>query len=145
MNDLKGITYMEIVNKVMGFFGLTEEYEEKNVQLQTEKKDRNSYAHNYELPLEPPQTSNSKKHAHIQLVEPRTFNEAQNIANYLARNLSIVINIRSLDHKSVVRLIDFMSGVAYALEGDIRRIDKESFLCVPKQTNIQGTIHDGFS
>lgn len=138
----KGITYMAIGQRIMDFFGLGEEYQEEAVSDPDHGHKQTYEASSNRTYQE--KTMDIKNSSHIKLIEPRSFNEAQDIADCLAKNKSVVINIRLLDHKSTVRIIDFISGVTYALEGDIRRIDKDSFLCVPKPMNIQGIITDEF-
>ena len=69
---------------------------------------------------------NMNKDSHLVLFEPRSFGETQDIANYLKTKKATVVN--------------FLSGVIYAIEGDIQRIGPKIFLCTPRNISVAGTI-----
>ena len=74
------------------------------------------------------------------LFEPRAFAETQDIANYLKQKKAAVINLHRLQKEQSKRVVDFLSGVIFAIEGDIQRIGPRIFLCTPKNIGVSGSI-----
>ena len=74
------------------------------------------------------------------LFEPRAFAETQYIQNYLKQKKAAVINLHRLQKEQSKRVVDFLSGVIFAIEGDIQRIGPRIFLCTPKNIGVSGTI-----
>ena len=83
---------------------------------------------------------NANKDSHLVLFEPRSFGETQDIANYLKSKKATVVNLHRLQKDQAKRVVDFLSGVIYAIEGDIQRIGPKIFLCTPKNIGVTGSI-----
>ena len=83
---------------------------------------------------------NANKDSQLILFEPRAFAETQDIANYLKQKKAAVINLHRLQKEQSKRVVDFLSGVIFAIEGDIQRIGPRIFLCTPKNIGVSGTI-----
>ena len=66
--------------------------------------------------------------------------ETQDIANYLKTKKATVVNLHRLQKDQAKRVVDFLSGVIYAIEGDIQRIGPKIFLCTPRNISVAGTI-----
>lgn len=79
----------------------------------------------------------------LNLFEPHSFAEASVISDYLKANKTVVVNMHRLQKEQAKRVIDFLSGVIYAIEGDIQTIGNRIFLCTPKSVSVSGTITDG--
>lgn len=80
------------------------------------------------------------KEGHLVLFEPRSFSEATEIADYLKNKRATVINLHRLQKEQSKRVIDFLSGVIYAIDGDIQQIGPKIFLCTPRNINVSGSI-----
>lgn len=76
------------------------------------------------------------------LLEPRAFSESQQIANHLKNRNSVVVNLKRITTEQAKRIIDFLSGVIYAINGSMQKIGVGIYLCTPKNVNIQGKITD---
>lgn len=74
----------------------------------------------------------------IHLIEPRVYSESQRIADYLLNNESILLNFKRMDHDQSVKMIDFIMGTVYAIQGDIQKVGDEIFLCTPPTVEIAG-------
>ncbi|MFQ6794049.1 cell division protein SepF [Thomasclavelia sp.] len=83
---------------------------------------------------------NANKDSQLILFEPRAFAETQDIANYLKLRKAAVVNLHRLQKEQSKRVVDFLSGVIFAIEGDIQRIGPRIFLCTPKNIGVSGTI-----
>ena len=72
--------------------------------------------------------------------EPKDYSDAQNIADCLKENLPVFVNLQRLDRGQGRRVIDFLSGTIYALDGNIERVGSDLFLCTPRTVETDGTI-----
>ena len=68
---------------------------------------------------------------------PRSREDAQQVANKLKGRLPVVINLEQLDENQTRRLVDFISGVTYALDGNMKRIARGVYLCSPSDIPIE--------
>lgn len=72
----------------------------------------------------------------IVVLEPGAYDEAQTAADYLKTHRPIVVNLRSAQKDLGRRVVDFLSGVTYALDGHMQRVGDEIFLFTPRQVFI---------
>jgi cell division inhibitor SepF len=82
----------------------------------------------------------ANKDSHLVLFEPRAYSETQEIATYLKQKRAAVVNLHRLQKEQSKRVIDFLSGVIFAIEGDIQQIGPRIFLCTPKNIGVSGNI-----
>ncbi len=82
----------------------------------------------------------ANKDSHLILFEPRAYGETQEIATYLKQKRAAVVNLHRLQKEQSKRVIDFLSGVIFAIEGDIQQIGPKIFLCTPKNIGVTGSI-----
>ena len=76
------------------------------------------------------------------LIEPRAFSESQQIANYLKNRNSVVVNLKRVTSEQAKRIIDFLSGVIYAIGGSMQKIGVGIYLCAPKNICVDGEISE---
>ena len=74
------------------------------------------------------------------LLEPRAYSESQQIADYLKKRNSVVVNLKRVTSDQAKRIIDFLSGTLYAIGGDLQKIGEGIYLCTPKNIDVQGEI-----
>jgi len=72
--------------------------------------------------------------------EPKDYSDAQNIADCLKESLPVFVNLQRLDKGQGRRVIDFLSGTIYALDGDIKRVGNDLFLCTPNSIETDGAV-----
>ena len=82
--------------------------------------------------------------AKVVLSEPRSYSEAQDIADNIVNRRAVVINLQRVDHQQAKRIVDFLSGTVYAVDGNIQKLGTETFLCTPDNVDVSGTITDTF-
>jgi cell division inhibitor SepF len=70
------------------------------------------------------------------VVEPFSFDDAQHVADHLRNRKPVVINLESTDKEVAKRMIDFISGTTYALNGSIQKIGNNIFLCAPNNVDV---------
>jgi cell division inhibitor SepF len=74
--------------------------------------------------------------AQVHLVTPRTFNDAQEVADNFKRSIPVIMNLQSTDAELSRRLIDFASGMTYALDGGMQKIADKTFLLTPRNVEV---------
>ena len=74
--------------------------------------------------------------ASVHLVVPRSFNDAQQIADKFKESVPVILNLQGSDAELSKRLIDFASGLTYALEGGMQRVADKVFLLTPRNVEV---------
>ena len=74
--------------------------------------------------------------ASVHLVVPRSFNDAQQIADRFKDSVPVILNLQSADNELSKRLIDFASGLTYALDGSMQRVADKVFLLTPRNVEV---------
>jgi cell division inhibitor SepF len=72
----------------------------------------------------------------VHLVVPRSFNDAQQIADKFKDSIPVILNLQSTDQELSKRLIDFASGLTYALDGGMQRVADKVFLLTPRNVEV---------
>ena len=67
---------------------------------------------------------------------PRSFNDAQQIADKFKESIPVILNLQGSDSELSKRLIDFASGLTYALEGGMQRVADKVFLLTPRNVEV---------
>lgn len=73
---------------------------------------------------------------------PETIDEAGVICDYIKSNKTVVINLDSVKHDAAQRIVDFLGGVVFALEGDIQYVSNKIFVVAPKNVDITGQFKE---
>ena len=72
----------------------------------------------------------------VHLVIPKSFNDAQQVADKFKQAIPVVLNLQGTDTELAKRLIDFASGLTYALDGGMQRIASKVFMLTPRNVQI---------
>jgi cell division inhibitor SepF len=78
----------------------------------------------------------------VVLVKPERFENASEIADHLRDKRTVVLNLEQTDKNIARRLIDFLSGVAYANEGTIKKVALSTYIITPYNVEIMGDLID---
>ncbi|MBP5679142.1 MAG: cell division protein SepF [Bacilli bacterium] len=78
----------------------------------------------------------------MMLLEPRAYSESQQIADYLKRRNAVVVNLKRVTPDQAKRIVDFLYGTIYAIDGDIQKLGGGIFLCTPNNVVVDGKISD---
>jgi len=113
---------------IKGLFGDKEETEEEVVEGEYEEGTTSTQLYNNEKT--------------VILLEPRAYSESQQIADYLKKNSSVIVNLKRVTPDQAKRIVDFLSGTLYAIEGDLQKLGGGIFLCTPHGMNVEGKISD---
>ncbi len=78
----------------------------------------------------------------IVIYEPRVYSDAKEVAQNLLNNKAIIINFSRMDDASARRIVDFITGTVYALNGEIQRVGDKIFLATPPKFETDGKISE---
>lgn len=81
----------------------------------------------------------------ITVMEPRAYSEAMTIAKRIIAGEATLVNFRLVEEKQARRIVDFLTGTVYALDGDIKRVGDEIFLCTPAGLEIDSSTAQSFA
>ncbi len=137
---------MGFLNRVKNFLSPEEDYyEEEPMEYYDESVEntvgqtRTSRNTSNVVPF---QSSPVKKTSKIYVMEPSVYSEAERIADALLKGEAVLINFRRMEPKDAKRVIDFVVGVAYAINGDVQKVRDEIFICSPANFQVQGNFDD---
>ena len=126
---------------------INQEEEEEEEDFLPKAKEKNSI---FDMPpvSEGPGRKNRVVNIHtttqlqVVLVKPERFENASEVADHLKDRRTVVINLESTNKDVARRLVDFLSGVAYANEGKIKRVANSTYIITPYNVDIMGDLID---
>lgn len=124
--------------KLGNFFGINDEdgYDEQdNVEQPAADYSGNEKVVSMNAPSEP-RTASSK----IAIYQPRVYSDAKVVAKQLLNNKAVIVNFNNINDEQSKRIVDFLTGSIYALNGEIKRVGDKIFLCTPPKFEIDGSI-----
>ncbi len=153
---------MGFMKKVCGKLGLTDESENDELLEEELEEEETSQAasgtkdeqQKKPLPSSSPLPSNVvdlqaavngglRSKMKVVVIEPKSFDDVQQVANYLKEKKPVLINFERTDAEEAHRIIDFISGATYAIAGDIKKVGHNVFLCAPSNVSVSYTQERG--
>lgn len=139
----------KVLNKMMGFLGLEDEYEDiDEMQDEVSKEER--------IAEEPQMPSSSRKgnkvvnihtavSTKVMIIKPTVFEEATDICDDLKNRKIVVVNTSSMEPKVAQRLLDFMGGASYALGGELQEVEKGVYVLSPSNVEVTNELKNELS
>ena len=87
----------------------------------------------------------------LKVVRPERFDSVTSIADHLINNRTVVLNLEATNKETAARMIDFLSGVAYSIEGKLKKVANNTFVITPgsvavsQDAQAQPVQNDGFN
>jgi len=138
---------MGVMTKLMGYLGLSgdDDYEEELEEKQLIARDRDELDEDQAVQQKKNKNNvvslqHSKEQVKMVLVEPRAYDEVQEIADHLRSRRPVIVNLQRVSPEQAKRIIDFLSGTVYAINGDIQKVGVNIFMCAPDNITVQGNI-----
>lgn len=145
---------MSMFDKLKGMMGVPDDddYEDEGVDMMQNVDDTDNYndynmQDNYGPSDGSPKRNkvvniNSTMQLQVVLVKPERFDDASAVADHLNAKRTVVLNLESTSKDIARRLVDFLSGVAYANNGQIKRVANSTFIITPYNVDIMGDLLD---
>lgn len=98
-----------------------------------------------ELPIEEPMALpqeapaiHTKKSDNIELkvVRPESFADVSTVADHLLRGCTVVLNLEVMDRAAILRMLDFLNGVTYATDGDIKKVAPGTYIITARGVDV---------
>ncbi len=129
-----------LMNKVWDLFGMDsqeeEEYEDENVydyEEEEEVEDRKLFGRKNKVVSMPQTNTNAIK---MVISQPTTFEQSDEICSFLKEKKSVIVNLEYVNKDVARRIVDFISGGVYALDGYIQKVSNSIFLVAPSNYEI---------
>ncbi|OYD06634.1 cell division protein SepF [Paludifilum halophilum] len=130
---------MGFMDRMMGFLGFNEEDDWYRDDPESEADTSANRGRKNVLSL------HTQKNVRVVLVEPRSYDEAQDVADHLKNHRPAVVNLQRISRDQAMRIVDFLSGTVYAIGGSINKLGTHIFICTPANIDIQGSITEMIS
>jgi cell division inhibitor SepF len=140
----------KIFNKMLNFVGWDAEEDEENEELldrEEENEEEYQKPQFTQTPLRKQQQNkvvniHSQAQIKMLIVQPENIDDAQDICDHLKTKKPVIVNLEELDKETAQRIIDFLSGSIYALEGNIQKVSTGIFLIAPNNVDIMGDFKE---
>lgn len=153
-----------ILNKFLEVLGISEEeeedvdmekgYEEVEVTETYERPARAGYFSRNESKRDYEAESSSKSKlqtkvlpmtgtvatSKVVITQPETYEDVEEIGEYLKQRRSVIVNLESINKEDGKRILDFLSGASFALEGNIQKVSNLIYLVTPTSVEIQNDV-----
>ena len=116
------------------FFGVEEEQSQSLVE-----KDEDSF---YDVAKDGALNNADLGSNKMILFEPRAYSESTQITDYLKKRNTVVVNLKRVTPDVAKRIVDFLTGSLYAMNGNLQKLGGGIFLCAPNNVDIEGKITD---
>jgi cell division inhibitor SepF len=124
-------------DKTLSFFGLVEETEEEEALEQAEFA-RTPTRKGAVINLHGGKGNNGRSMRLI-IAKPREFAEAQLIVDHIKTRKPVLVNLEGTEHSESRRIIDFLSGATFALDGNMQKVSQQIFVFAPAQVEVNAT------
>ena len=140
------MSFMDELKKIIHPYDDEDEYEYEEEFPQPKAKEIAAFEERKEERKEERRNKVVNIHATTQLkvvlVKPERFENASEIADHLREKRTVVLNLDSTNKDIARRLVDFLSGVAYAGEGKIKKVAANTYIITPYSVDIMGDLID---
>ncbi|GAK10837.1 cell division protein SepF [Geomicrobium sp. JCM 19039] len=130
---------MSMKSRFKRFFDVDEDYIEEEIEVPHTEDPNSSSTENKKNVVSLQSVQQSAK---MVLIEPRTYEEAQDVADHLKNRRSVILNMQRIQRDQAKRIVDFLSGTVYAIGGDIQKVGSNIFLVTPDNVEISGAISE---
>lgn len=126
----------KLVDRVLNFMGFEEDGPE-----QTQAQEERAPRENPDSKKKPTVVNlHAQRQTRVVIIEPRSFGEAQEIAEHLKNRRPVIVNLEHVETEIARRIVDFVSGATLALNGAQQKVGGGIFLFVPNSVDIEGKI-----
>lgn len=138
-----------LINKMLNFVGWESEGEEADEEQQIvkdEQPQQNQFLHSISKKQQQNKVVNihSSSQFKVVVMQPEDFEDARDICDHLKNKKPVIINLEEIQKECAQRIVDFLSGAVYALDGEIQKVSSGIFLIAPNNVDIMGEFKDEF-
>lgn len=82
------------------------------------------------------EAGSSDSNIELKVFKPESFEDVSDVADHLIKGGTVVLNMEQLDNSVILRMLDFMNGVTYSIDGDIKNVSKSTFIITPHNVDV---------
>jgi cell division inhibitor SepF len=138
----------KIINKMLNLVGWDAEEEEEEIMEEEQTETAEDYSKSSFFQSSRKQQNNKVVNIHsnsqfkVVIMQPENFEDARDICDHLKNKKPIIINLEDVEKECAQRIIDFLSGSVYALDGNIQKVSAGIFLIAPNNVDIMSDLKD---
>ncbi|MBR2964974.1 MAG: cell division protein SepF [Clostridia bacterium] len=84
----------------------------------------------------PKNSLSSPENIELKVVRPESFEEVSTIADYLLDDCTVVLNLELLDKPTSLRMLDFLNGITYSKDGEIKKVAQSTYIITPNNVDV---------
>ena len=126
----------KFMDKMKEFIGLEEGLADEEQEQEYEKQSRVGKNKGTVISL------HTKRQTQVVIAEPSSYDQVQEIADNLKNHRPVIVNLESADVDLARRVVDFLSGTTYALNGSMQKVGQNIFLFVPNNIDIANELKE---
>lgn len=135
----------KLMDKVIGIMGFADEEPEEELNQEEEKEQVIREETRTGRKSAQVLSIHTQKQLRVVVMEPKSFEDAQHIADQLKNRRPVIVNLENADRNLAKRVVDFISGTTYALNGNMQKVGNSIFLFVPNNVDISGEMREELS
>ncbi len=139
----------KLLNRMLNLVGWEAEEDEEETEAILDDVEEDSYQapkylQSFTRKQQPSKVVNihSNNQFKVVIMQPEAFDDARDICDHLKNSKPIVVNLESMSKETAQRVVDFLSGSVYGLDGDIQKVSSGIFLIAPNNVDIMGVSKD---
>jgi len=132
------------MDKVLSFMGFEEEQAEEDQEKSEryQEEDEEKFFSSRRSKGQVLSLHHAQRQVRVVVTEPKNFEDVQIVSDHLKNRHPVVINLEQADAELARRVIDFISGVTYGLNGSMQKVGNGIFLAVPDNVSIASELRD---
>lgn len=138
----------KLFNKMLNFVGWESEEEEEEENILEQEEPREDLQKTQFLKTNANKQPNKVVNIHsssqfkVVIMQPENFDDAQDICDHLKNKKPVVVNLEDVEKETAQRIVDFLSGSIYALDGGIQKVSSGIFLIAPNNVDIMSDFKE---
>lgn len=130
----------KLVDKVLNFIGFDEVTEEEENNSSDEVREQQPWHRKKEKEKGTVINLHTQRHVRVVVIEPRNFEDVKEISDNLVNRCPVIVNLEHAEPDLAKRIVDFVSGATYALNGHEQKVGNGIFLFVPNNVDISSEL-----
>lgn len=138
----------KLLNKMLNLVGWESEEEDEMEEVQEEEREESNSNSGYLQSFTKKSQQNKVVNIHsnnqfkVVIMQPETFDDAREVCDHLKSKKPVVVNLENLNKETAQRVVDFLSGSVYGLDGEIQKVSTGIFLIAPNNVDIMGEFNN---
>jgi cell division inhibitor SepF len=140
-------TMAKLFNKMLNLVGWESEEEELQEKIEENREEAEKaqlFQTNFKKKQNKVLNIHSPAQFNVVIVQPENFDEAKDICDHLKSKKPVVVNLETIEKESAQRVVDFLSGSVYALDGHIQKVSNSIFVIAPNNIDIMSDFKEEF-